>query len=363
MINIYNHIKQTRIQSQELDIKNSISKHFFKSPSTNCDEFVPSYYILSLTPAEQRIFAYLLRFRPRGEFTQYMAEIAQATQCSIKTAQRATNKFNKDGVITKKQVIDCFDVNKFTIENKTIFDIDQVFSQKMSDININIQSIYIYKQTNKQYSRARETDVSVCQKKDVVVDLELQMNNSLKELSGKIGLTTAGKIDLIGFPEQAIKFALEKISNSSKTRDEFKVVCYYAHLWCKQNNVRPSISKVRQLSVLFNVNVDDKRIDKDLVLKLKNSPQKSIEAKANEYIPWTPKEPTKPLSDAHVMEKVRESLKTDAGKMMLSWLNVTPEQYLQNELDANNALRFKYNRWLEECGQLTTDCLSQRGIA
>ncbi len=275
-----------------------------------------------------------------------MAEIAQYSNCSIKTAQRATNKFHDDGVITKIQTPNCFSSNVFTIDNNKIYNIDKSDSMKMSDINININNLYT--NTNSTDSRVRAKRLSVFSNESS--NMKLEINESLKILSDKIGLTDAGKIDLIGFPEESIKFVLSKLKITDNTKDIFRVACFYAHLWCKENKQRPILSKTRELSVLFNVNVDDKRTDRALIKESKKTYQKSNTAKGSEVVLWSPREPMKPSLKSDVIQKANEFVKTDLFKMLSSWTNITPEQHIAKEVERNDLVALRYAKWYGQYG-------------
>lgn len=226
--------------NNQVNLKNVVSAHFFKQNTTNYIDYIPTYYILSLTRAERRIFAYLLRFRPRGQFTQYINEIAQAANTCRNTVKRATNKFHNDGVISKFQQQSCFDVNLFTIENKNIFDLDKRYSKKMSHINININKYYINTLTHT--NTILNTNTITCARARVRVgenykkETKMAINKDLFT-KHKISLTAHGEIYFSHMPQGAIEFALGKIKDKSGIKDIGRLISYYVREYAKANKL------------------------------------------------------------------------------------------------------------------------------
>jgi hypothetical protein len=169
-----------------------------------------------------------------------MSEIAQQNQCSRITAKRATDKFHKDGVIIKQQLINCFDINQFTIDNIAIFNLDKSDSKKMSHINININKYYIYTYSNSNNilnnSSINTARVSarVCgyTKKGNVMEVN-------KDLFTKhnIQLTGHGEIYFKYVPESAIQHALNKLNNVNGIKDVGRLLTYHIREFMKANKL------------------------------------------------------------------------------------------------------------------------------
>lgn len=96
-------------------------------------------YIATLTPLEQDIFLVYLEFRNKQWINLTNKYIASRIGCSIKTVTRATNKFHRDGFITKHQE------NKYAPNNYTFNEkVKQGnFSQWINSLSLNNQSLYI----------------------------------------------------------------------------------------------------------------------------------------------------------------------------------------------------------------------------
>lgn len=98
-------------------------------------------YIASFTRHERDVAHYILEFRQQDSQRISNSTIARHVKCSVKTVTRATNKFHRDGFITKKQ-IHPYDINSFSFHEKTKKGPD-AFMYWLSDLPPRSQDLYI----------------------------------------------------------------------------------------------------------------------------------------------------------------------------------------------------------------------------
>jgi DNA-binding Lrp family transcriptional regulator len=369
MSNIYN---QYAIYGNSCQViaNNALSKHFIsKYNNTNIDEYVPSNYILRLTPAQQRIFAYLLRFRPRGVFKQYYAEISRATKCSTKTVMRATNKFHNDGVITKFQVTSCFDANQFTIENNNIFSIDKTYDKKMSYVNINITTLLLTTTTtlttinSTNTSNLLSTNFSTKTQstpRSRIIRHKIKETNMNNEIFNKynIKLTTHGEIYFKYMPEVAVEFALNNFKSSSGIKGPARFICSEIRKYIQANRI--AIDWSSYFREIERVGVDKN----SEVLELSSKVESSVDLKRKiEILKDVAVDPDKELKEK--LERVKKMIsigkaKIQALEQLITERKLTP--FESSELDfeyghlkQRNTMEIKYKTQLNENRTLRND--------
>ncbi len=93
-------------------------------------------YLSTLTKYQKKIANYVLPFRNKPRIILKNETIALAIGCSTKTVTRATNKFLKDGFITKNQQ------NKYAPNNYSIKNIKLSFSHWFQSLSLSNQNLY-----------------------------------------------------------------------------------------------------------------------------------------------------------------------------------------------------------------------------
>ncbi len=93
-------------------------------------------YISALTKYQKQIAEYVLPFRNKPRIILKNETIARAIGCSTKTVTRATNKFLKDGFITKHQQ------NKYAPNNYSIKNVKPSFSHWFQSLSLSNQNLY-----------------------------------------------------------------------------------------------------------------------------------------------------------------------------------------------------------------------------
>jgi hypothetical protein len=105
----------TSTENQLFNIKKSFLTKGFDPKNLQTGDI--NEYIDCLTSSEQGVIRHLLEFRHLPEVKLINSSIAKAVGCSRITVIRATNKFHKDGVITKRQP-QPYDANIYSFNEK-----------------------------------------------------------------------------------------------------------------------------------------------------------------------------------------------------------------------------------------------------
>jgi hypothetical protein len=103
-----------------------------KDLQTECDDS----YISALTRYQKKVACFILPFRNKPRIILKNETIALAIGCSTKTVTRATNKFLKDGFITKHQQ------NKYAPNNYAIKNVKISFSHWFQSLSLSNQNLY-----------------------------------------------------------------------------------------------------------------------------------------------------------------------------------------------------------------------------
>ncbi len=105
--------------NQVSEIKKSFNLKSFSEQHSQTDHFIDNidHYLSQCTPFEKQIASYILKYRYSPWVKLTNQTIADFIGCSVKTVTRSTNKFLKDGFITKHQS-NRYAPNSYTFNDK-----------------------------------------------------------------------------------------------------------------------------------------------------------------------------------------------------------------------------------------------------
>jgi len=110
-------------------------------PSFSHKDSQIDHYLASCTPSQQTIASILMKYRNAPWIRRSNIRIASLVGCTVRTVIRATNKFHKDGFITKHQV-NKYATNYYTLNDK-IKRGKYAFSHWINSLSSKNQELYI----------------------------------------------------------------------------------------------------------------------------------------------------------------------------------------------------------------------------
>jgi len=380
----------TSIENQVFQIKKSFlttnfpSKDLQTSYSGNIDS-----YINTLTPFEQDIAHLFLKFRKAPFIKHVNSSIAKKVGCSVRTVIRATNKFHKDGFITKKQPHQ-YATNNYTLDEK-IKKGSHAFSHWFNSLTSSNQDLYIShgiiidhknkiicsdvtpnnsslildslsRRLDPVLTRAREKRHVFLKKpkrkimnsvqKQLILDNRSDPNikeilkrpeisseiitPSIKKIARLLTLDEKEQFKLVAFDEDALQYALERIEPvvignkalSTPVRNKLEWTISFATEFCKKNNSEPDWHWYYELCKITGMSTQTD--PKPLVSEKKVTKA----SKSSMYLPWkAPKQPP--------IEEQIKILKKDIQSLSEQINSIQTTQYMIAY--ATNVVRGKIN--------------------
>lgn len=261
------------------------------------------------TPIQRKIDQYLWRYQKYPWIKLSNATIAKAIGCSIITVIRATNKFHRDGYITKHQEHQ-YSSNTFTFSIKPVNSNNNIVTHR-NDIpnkSLILDSLLLSKylcrrvyvgsyagargdtHTNKTHVFKKGTEVNATQKqmilaqrhdpkiKDVLNTPSVRaqiITPTIDRITQLLHLDEKEQLKLVAFSEDAIEHTFSEVASSihsgklPRVSNRMEWVLRFARDYCTQNNIKPDWSWYYTLCDIWGIS--SKTVGKPLVISPKST--------------------------------------------------------------------------------------------